>query len=310
MTTRRARERRLAIGLSATLLALVGAMAALDRADRRAGSADTASAPFVPDAVRRIAIERPGHLAIALERTFAATAPDTAARGADGNGGDGGDWRIVAPCAIDANDARVAPLLDALASRAIGYSAAEVDLAAAGLVDPLAVVRIDGVPIRLGGTDLGGERRYAQRAERVALVPEWVLSLVEGGLSALAEPVAFPLAPTRLRRLDGEAGSDEDVPSIASASAPESERAPVLGAAIAELDPRPWSGLAASQVVTWPVANAPPEGRRTRLEATLPSGETRTHELVGNVGWNALLTEDGGCARLFADIDLPDGTWR
>ena len=298
VSTRAGRERRLVAALVATLLVLVSGIALVVRDERRAASA---GAPSVPaNEASRLVITRAGRDDIALVRSD-------------------DDWRIVAPCALDANDARVEPLLGALGTGALDYPAGEVDLEAAGLDEPLAVVRLDGTATSLGGTDLGGERRYALRGDRVALVPEWTLSLVDGGLSALAEPVPFPEAPVSLRRL-GKAGTAPDAPTGTPSpvepsgaeidAAPAPARGPTSGATSdaapgTTLDPGPWAGLAASQIVPWPVPDAPPTTRRTRLEAHLPAGGTRTFELVGNASWNALRAEDGDCAWLFPDDALP-----
>jgi len=272
MSSRAARERRLVLGLGIGLVALVALIAAVIVQDRRAAN----DGPVADDGtVSRIVIERPGQPAIMLERPTASLESGAA---------NGTGWRITAPCALEALDARIEPLLDALADTALDYAADEVDLEAAGLIEPLAVVRLDGVATSLGGTDLGGERRYALRGRRVALVPEWTLSLVEGGLSAFADPVPLLDTPSGLRRLEGP---DAD----------------------AELDPAPWGELAASQIVPWPVADAPPPTRRARLEAALSSGETRLLELVGNERWNALRVDGGSCAYLFVDDELPPATF-
>ena len=254
------RERRLVVALGATLALLLAGIALVlreERAERRGTLAGTAQG------IARVAIERPGRVAIALERRD-------------------GDWRIVAPCALDALDARIEPLLAALAGARPDYAAAEVDLAAAGLLEPRATVTLDGEPILLGATDLGGERRYARRGRRVALVPAWTLSLLEGGLSALGELAPFATAPRALRRL-----------------APRP----------ATLDPAPWAGLAANRIVTWPPADAPPATRRARLEAELDDGTVRQLELVGNASWTALRVDAGNCARLFAPDTLPSDTF-
>ena len=282
MSTRRQRERRLAIGLAAVLAVLLAGIVLTVATDRRRSGGGAGA--VARDAVSRVAIERPGRADIVLERI-------------------GEDWRVTAPCPLDANDARVTPLLDALGGGALDYPAQEVDLAAASLLDPSAVVRLDDTATSLGGTDLGGGRRYALRDGRVAFVPEWTLSLVEGGLSAFAEPRPLPEPPTSLRRLDSAARDDvAGSPDPSPAPSADSPDSPSDGSA---LDPAPWGALTANQLVPWPVPDAPPTTRRARLEARLASGETRLLELSGNASWNALRVDGSDCAYLFADDDLP-----
>lgn len=64
------------------------------------------------------------------------------------------------------------------------YTASEVDLVAAGLDNPLARITIDGNTIALGHEDSNGDRRYAMQNDSVYFVPEWILSLIQGGPSA------------------------------------------------------------------------------------------------------------------------------
>lgn len=257
--SRAARERRLALALGAVLAALLAVIAGVLRQERHA------RAPaLLPDAnaVTRVEIERPDRATITLAR-------------------DGEAWRVVAPCALAANAARIGPLLDALALEGPSYAAGEVDLAAAGLDAPAATLRLDGREVLLGGSDLSGERRYARRGERVALVPEWVLPLVDGGLSALADPLLFDTAPEALRRV---------------------EPAP------AALDATSWADLAARQIVPWPLVEAPPATARATLLATLDDGSERRLEIESNASWSAIRVDGGGCALLVDVTALPSDT--
>jgi len=273
MSTRQQRERRLLVALGVSVLVLLSAAILVANGQRAAST--PVSTGIDANTVSRVDIVRPARADITLERRR------------------GDDWGIVAPCALDAQNARIDPLLGALGAAALDYPAGEVDLEAAGLLEPLAEIRLDGAATLLGGTDLGDERRYALTGNRVALVPEWTLSLVDGGLSALADPVPFPNAPTRLRRLDAGTAAAE----------------PTASSSVDDADPASWEGLAASQIVTWPVPGAPATTRTAGYEATFASGETRRYELVGNESWNALRLEGNGCAWLFADDDLPPGAY-
>jgi len=131
----------------------------------------TAQAPTArnPEIIR---IQRPEHADLVLER-------------------DNNTWQITAPCALLVNQQRLSPLLEALNTPAASYSAAEVDTEAAGLDAPLATLVLDDESIIIGGVDVSGARRYVQSADRVELVPEWILSLVGGGLSAFASNDVF-----------------------------------------------------------------------------------------------------------------------
>lgn len=278
------RERRLALGLGIALAILLAGIALILRHDARPtdGSVPARSAD-----VSHLTIERPGRPDIALERIA-------------------GDWRVTSPCALDADDGRVTPLLEALADTTLSYPAGEVDLEAAGLLEPLATVRLDELSVKLGATDLGGERRYAQRGRTVMLVPEWTLSLANGGLSALARLALLDEAPTALRRvalpddsLDMPSGA---LPGAAPDRAPETtpEATP---------DTAPWGTLTASQIVPWPVPDAPPATRRTRLEAVFASGATRRLDLEGNARWTSIRIDDGACAHIVGNAALPADTY-
>lgn len=256
---RAARERRLAALLAGVLALSLLVIAGVLWQERRARPL-----ALLPDArgVSRIEIERSGRATIELAR-------------------ENGDWRVVAPCALAANTARIEPLLEALAIDGPGYAASEVDLPAAGLDAPAATLRLDGRELSLGATDLSGQRRYLRRGERVALIPEWVLPLLDGGLSALADPVLFDLPPRALRRVE-----------------------PAPGA----LDVAPWTALTASQIVAWPLADAPRAARRARLVATLEDGTERRLDVETNPDWSAIRVDGGGCALLVAADALPPDT--
>ena len=293
--------------LAITLALLLAGVALVVREDAREAGVASASPADVP---ARIAIERPGFAGVVLAR-------------------EGEDWRVVAPCALDAEETRVEPLLAALAGGGTGYAADEVDLRAAGLEEPWADVRLDGERISLGGTDLGGERRYARRGERVTLVPEWTLSLVSGGLSAFASLAPFDAPPTRLVRreppahVSTSASTPDSTSTSASVSAPAPAAAvdsrsgsgsglagePDRGPAIA-IDPSFWSSLTADQVAPWPVPDAPPALERARLEATFADGATGTLDVVRTARWSALRLDGADCAYLFGSEALPAELYR
>jgi len=243
--------------MSALFIALalvVGAVAWNDRSSN-------ATTAFVEnadvDTASRILIARPDYADTVIERQS-------------------GHWSITSPCRISADIERITPLLEALSTSPLSYPAREVDREAAGLLEPLAVVTVDDDVIQLGGTDLAGERRYAQRGDTIALVPEWVLSLVNGGASALAVRRLFPVTPTQLTRDDGRA-----------------------------VDIDAWAGLSATQVIAWPPADTSGSRHAYVLEASIENNTRTRFELVATDAWTAIITAGDSCARLFSNDDMP-----
>ena len=66
------------------------------------------------------------------------------------------NWHAENPCSIIANTQRLTPLLNTLTPAAHQYTASEVDLEAAGLLQPQASVFLNGTEHRIGNTDLNG----------------------------------------------------------------------------------------------------------------------------------------------------------
>ena len=196
-------------------------------------------------------------------------------------------WYIDAPCELPANLQRLEPLLGALAPGAHHYNASEVDLEAAGLIAPLAIVHINEVEHRIGNTDLNGDRRYVQRDNSVAFVPEWVLSLVNGGVTALANLEVFPrpLNSMRLVKADGSSTTLDSAEQLVA-----------------------WQALTAQQIVTWPL---PAEDENSQLEAayTLQPDEQTDEALAltvyENESFTALLRADEACAYILPVGSLP-----
>jgi len=257
MITRRDRRQRLTKVTSAVFLALAATVSAIIWNDRSSNVTTAFVANADVETASRILIARPDYPDLVLERQS-------------------GHWSITSPCRISADIERITPLLEALSTSPLSYPAREVDREAAGLLEPLAVVTIDDNVIQLGGTDLAGERRYAQRGDTIALVPEWVLSLANGGTSALAVRRLFPVTPTELTREDGRA-----------------------------VDIDAWSGLSATQVIAWPPADTPGTRHAYALEASIENDTNTRLELVATDAWTAIITAGDSCARLFANDDMP-----
>ena len=76
----------------------------------------------------------------------------------------GGDWRMTAPHAAEANAERIANLLEILSTPSYQrIPLSEVDLAEFGLQPPAASIRIDGLTLELGEIHPFNQRRYLQR---------------------------------------------------------------------------------------------------------------------------------------------------
>ncbi|MGQ7846844.1 hypothetical protein ACUNV4_20335 [Granulosicoccus sp. 3-233] len=218
-------------------------------------------------------IERPGFATIALTRQ------------------EDEQWRIVEPCPLPVNDQRLQPLLDALAPAAHGYASSEVDLDAAGLLDPAAVVYLDEQRLVLGGTDLSGERRYLQRGERVEFVPEWLLSMLNGGLSALAVLEVFP---TGLDALSALSSPTDDM------------TLPALNLTADSLEQ--WRTLSAQQIVSWPLADSETAIAARHLEADI-AGQRTPLTLHDFQHFLALRFENAACAYIMPRTSLPDSVF-
>ena len=256
--------RRLVILGSMLLTILLGIIALVWWTDHRQTSLASPS-PVIGQSLR---IERPGFSAITLRKQLDE------------------QWRIVEPCELPTNSQRLQPLLDALAPATHSYASSEVDLEAAGLISPEALVFLDEQRLALGGTDLSGERRYLQRGERVEFVPEWLLSMLNGGLSALATLDVFP---DGLETLDA-------VPS-----GPDNSPLPAL-------DPdslAQWRTLTAQQIVAWPLADTETAVASRQLTADI-AGQSSTLTLHDFQRFIAIRFENAGCAYIMSRTSLPD----
>ena len=261
------KTRRLVIAASlllVTLLCIVGGVLWTDARNA------TSTLQAQPD-VQRIRIQRPDFPDMVLQA-------DT-----------DGQWSMSKPCLLPINSQRLQPLLDALMTPAVhGYAAVDVDLEAAGLLHPEALIIMNDEVLALGITDLSGERRYLQRGERVEFVPEWILSLVNGGLSALASLAVFP------QTLDELVVQTDQSANPASLTV--------------EADALPqWQALQAQQIVTWPLQDSEPAtGSRTLIARTGDQELKLTLQLYTR--YAALRHENADCAYLLPTSSLPDIT--
>lgn len=218
--------------------------------------------PQSADAVQQIRIERPGRPEISLKRQ-------------------GDSWQLTRPYILAANVQRIEPLIGALSAHAEGYEKSEVDLVAAGLEQPLATVSIDERSYALGATDVSGERRYAMLGERVLLVPEWVLSLVNGGVTAFADLNVFSASIASLHiSVDGGDAQPGEFPD--------------------------WQAITASQIVDWPIADMPPATRQARLDIHFVDDTSRTLEYTGTERYGVFHYANTAHAYIVNNADLSE----
>ncbi len=226
-----------------------------------------------PATIHSLRIERPGFVDITLRKQ------------ADEQ------WHIEEPCELQTNSQRLQPLLDALTPSAHSYASTDVDLEAAGLIRPEALIFVDEQRLALGASDLSGERRYLQRGDRVEFVPEWILSLLNGGLSAIAVADVFPQGLDALRaappQTDGDTGKEEDV---------------------SDESLQRWRTLSAQQIVSWPL-NEVEEPIATRQWLADIAGQQTGLTLQDFQRFIALRFENAGCAYILPRSSLPDSVF-
>ena len=193
-------------------------------------------------------------------------------------------WFIETPCEISANEQRLEPLLGALTPGMRQYDASEVDLQAAGLVSPPAIVTVNETRHRIGNMDLNGERRYVQRGNKVAFVPEWVLSLVNGGVTALADLAVFA-DPIEQLTLTDEQGSKTVLTTMEQL--------------------QPWQNLSAQQIITWPPDDSASPQPLLQLSSLAANGEHLLYTVYNTERFTALTLAGQSCAYILPLDTLP-----
>jgi len=256
MATHAQRRLRMIIALSLLLVLLLATIGFIQLREQPAPTITSTNE------VARIQIERPQRATIVLQRT-------------------GDKWWITEPYRLLANAQRIEPLLGALSSADTGYTRDEVDIAATGLDQPQALVSIDTRLYTLGDKDVSGERRYAQLDERVILVPEWVLSLVNGGVTAFADLRIF-IEPIHSLQL---VSSDAQPRTLEHAN---------------------WQELTARQIVDWPIDDMPTITHQARLTVHTANDDARDVELLFTERYAALHVLDASYAYIVELTDLPE----
>jgi len=136
--------------------------------------------------VTRISIDRKDHPTIVLEKM-----DDEKIDGENDGRGKDGQWWITSPLHIPANNQRIIPLLTVYTNPDLGYPTDSVDLIATGLQDPEVIVSFNDYSVAIGNKAIDETKRHALHGDRVRFVPDWVLPLLQGGVSAVADLTVF-----------------------------------------------------------------------------------------------------------------------
>lgn len=144
-----------------------------------------------------------------------------------------GAWHLTMPVALGARESRVQRLLELRdADFSAGYPLAEVNREASGLDDGARLLQLDTQVYRLGDLEPISGKRYVQLEQRVLLLEDRHLPLMNGGLNAFAE-LRLQAPAAGAIRLDGDALAvaqatawrDTEAMGVRAASAaPESHR--------------------------------------------------------------------------------------
>lgn len=253
MATHRQLRQRMLIGLSSLLALLLGIIAMILISEHRDRPTNLLGAE---ETISRLTINRTGQDALVLENH-------------------NNQWVMSEPCELPLTTSRIEPLLSALSNVAGSYHRDEVDLSEAGLVEPTLIITMDDDAIAIGAIDSSGERRYAMLGMRVGFVPEWVQSLANGGISALAQLEVFSSPLSKLGNV-----SAGELPA--------------------------WQALTASQIVLWPLADAPAALSTQTLDLVFTNGRQATATLTRNASYTALQLGNSQCAYILSNEDIPE----
>jgi|GEM_PF-1125943 len=171
MTTHSAKRTKATVGLALVLCLLLGLIAWMETNGFKTGNNH--------EVINSITIIRAGHPDIKLI-------------------GQADQWQMSTPYTLKVSEQRIDALKQLPNSLGEQYSLAETDLIATGLDRPQASVQLNATLYQLGNTDLSGDRRYVKSGDRVSLAPEWVWSLVHGGVTAFADLNVFDTLPEAL----------------------------------------------------------------------------------------------------------------
>ncbi len=257
---------RLLYAAGATFAALLGVIGFIILSEQSAQDTQQAHRNAKQKTLKNLTIDRPGTPTISMTHN-------------------GEQWLMTAPCQIAINEQRLQPLFALHEPSSFAYPATEVDLQAAGLVEPLATVTYNDTQVLIGKPDLQGSRRYIQRDGNVEFAPEWILSLLQGGVTAIASTQLFP--------------SPLSAVSISNTSNSEAH----LVASLNE-----WQTLQASQIINWPMEDSSSD--------VIESYGVNTQENSGSTQWSvevhetftAWVKSDSQCAYIVGNDHMPSLT--
>lgn len=97
-------------------------------------------------------------------------------------------WQLLQPINTPARESRVARLLELLSlDFSKGYDADTINMAAAGLGESARTLQLGDSSYRFGGVEPISAKRYVQLEQRVLLLEDRHLPLMDGGINAFAE---------------------------------------------------------------------------------------------------------------------------
>ena len=265
MATYQQRLKRNIGGSAVVLLALLGTIAFTINGSSLTQLIDGTPDPISQENVELVRIQRPEHPDILINKV-------------------NNQWLITEPCELPANSQRLTPLLGAVTPAPHAYNTSEVDMDAAGLIEPLASITFDKQRIDIGNTDLSGERRYIKRGSRVEFVPEWILSLANGGLTALAQLTIFPNTISALTLENSTAQTEFTIAQISQ-----------------------WQALSAQQIVTWPLNDIDEPAIISQLHVTTQE-HTSLVALHQYPAYTAIVPNNAQCAFLVPNDAPPFAT--
>jgi len=195
-------------------------------------------------------------------------------------------WQITSPCSLAVNSQRLDPLFNALQNQGERYDASSVDLLATGLQTPLAELQIDDQLLTIGSKDISGSYRYMQFGSTVSLIPEWVLSLINSGITGVANLSVF----------------NDELTALSRSTSNNKTSAIVDSETLARDD---LTNLSANQIVVWPIPDMPQVTGSVRLEAEYQDGLRETLELTMTNSFAAIRRDNSRCAYLLEPDAVP-----
>jgi len=187
-------------------------------------------------------------------------------------------WHITSPIQIAVNEQRIIPLMTVYTNPDPGYNIASVDLEATGLNDPEVGIRFNDYEVKIGAVAIEGGRRHALHGDRVRFVPDWVLPLLQGGVSAMADLTVWGNRLSALTFANGESLGTTELQAAQE--------------------------LSAQQFVPWPRTDMPPTTATYEVTAT-HDGSSNNWTLTVNDRYIAVHNSASDYAYIVSPDDVP-----